>query len=843
LPLLSTASQPAIKKEAITQRRSRYIENPGIAAPLNNLADLYSARGDYAKAEPLYQRALNIWEKVMGPEHPYVAEVLDNLADLYREKGDYAKAEPFYHRALTIIENAFGPEHPVVASILKGLARLYAAKAEIARSVSLLSRANVIDERVLALNLVIGSERQKVDYLKVYAQQTDYTLSFHIQAAPHDPQALDLAFTTLLQRKARGLDAMTDSIAIFRRRATPEDRALLNKLVEASSRLAALTLKDPGRAKLDTYRKQLDDLKDKVDKLEGELSSRSDFYRKQRQQQSKPATRSAVQSALPANSALVEFARFTPEGIPIKQSRPPRYLAYLLPAQGQPKWVDLGEAAIIDRAVEEWRRALRNPNRQVKRLARALDRKLMQPLRSILSRDTHRLLIAPDGQLNLIPFAALVDEQNRYLIERYSISYLTSGRDLLRLQTSEPSRNRPLLVANPEFGGYNAIVRGDGRNFAKSGARRQARSQIDHRRIFFQPLPATEAEALAIKAMLPEASVLRREQATETALKQARGPQILHIATHGFFLDYQKSLPAKADKQSITPLAITGYDTAAFTHFTIQLESTPAFETAKERIKVLKEQGVDAYILKSQLKRKDMFYRVRTGNFSTYVEAQKYGASLREKGLASEFFVARYKPPQENFLEPEPVIAGNSQTPTDTRSDLRLNKFAAQVKNPLLRSGLALAGVNRGENGDDDGILTALEATYLDLLGTELVVLSACDTGVGEVKNGEGVQGLRRALVLAGSESQVISLWQVSDEPTKNLMIEYYKALQQGAGRSEGLRQVQLSMLRGRGKWRHPYYWAAFIQSGEWANLDSHRAPRQIIKHDHVINREDVNNY
>jgi CHAT domain-containing protein len=119
--------------------------------------------------------------------------------------------------------------------------------------------------------------------------------------------------------------------------------------------------------------------------------------------------------------------------------------------------------------------------------------------------------------------------------------------------------------------------------------------------------------------------------------------------------------------------------------------------------------------------------------------------------------------------------------------------------------------------------LTALEAAYLDLSGTKLVVLSACDTGVGEVRNGEGVQGLRRALVLAGSESQVMSLWPVADEATKDLMIPYYKALQEGEGRNEGLREVQLRMLRGRKDRQHPFYWAAFIQSGEWANLDGRR--------------------
>ncbi len=77
-----------------------------------------------------------------------------------------------------------------------------------------------------------------------------------------------------------------------------------------------------------------------------------------------------------------------------------------------------------------------------------------------------------------------------------------------------------------------------------------------------------------------------------------------------------------------------------------------------------------------------------------------------------------------------------------------------------------------------------------------MVVLSACETGIGEVKNGEGVYGLRRALVLAGSQSQVMSLWQVSDEATRDLMVAYYKRLKADEGRTEALRQVQLQMLR-----------------------------------------------
>jgi CHAT domain-containing protein len=140
----------------------------------------------------------------------------------------------------------------------------------------------------------------------------------------------------------------------------------------------------------------------------------------------------------------------------------------------------------------------------------------------------------------------------------------------------------------------------------------------------------------------------------------------------------------------------------------------------------------------------------------------------------------------------------------------------------LLRSGLALAGANLRKGGDDDGILTALEASGLNLWGTKLVTLSACDTGLGEVKNGEGVYGLRRAFVLAGTETLVMSLWPVSDDETLKMMTAYYRGLTQGQGRGEALRQVQLSMLKRRGR-DHPFYWASFIQSGEWANLEGRR--------------------
>ena len=142
--------------------------------------------------------------------------------------------------------------------------------------------------------------------------------------------------------------------------------------------------------------------------------------------------------------------------------------------------------------------------------------------------------------------------------------------------------------------------------------------------------------------------------------------------------------------------------------------------------------------------------------------------------------------------------------------------------NPLAVCGLALAGANLNKSGNEDGILSALETSSLDLWGTKLVTLSACDTGVGEVKNGEGVYGLRRSFFLAGAETLVMSLWPVSDYVTRELMTAYYTGLKNGLGRGQALRQAQLSVMKRKGR-GHPFYWASFIQSGEWANLDGKR--------------------
>jgi hypothetical protein len=148
--------------------------------------------------------------------------------------------------------------------------------------------------------------------------------------------------------------------------------------------------------------------------------------------------------------------------------------------------------------------------------------------------------------------------------------------------------------------------------------------------------------------------------------------------------------------------------------------------------------------------------------------------------------------------------------------------LAARPPDPLLRSGLLFAGVSAPApdtshaTPPDSALATALELASLNLWGTQLVVLSACDTGRGDIQPGQGVYGLRRAFLVAGAETVVMSLWKVNDETTRSLMEAYYTHLLAGQGRASALRQAMREL---RATQSHPYYWAPFIALGRDAPL------------------------
>ncbi|MGB3188457.1 MAG: CHAT domain-containing protein, partial [Limnoraphis sp.] len=660
-----------------------------VANSLNNLALLYSDQGRYDEAEPLYQRSLAIYEKALGGNHPDVANSLHNLALLYRDQGRYSEAEPLYQRSLAIREKALGENHPDVAQSLNNLALLYQVQGDTTQAINFLSRGLDVEEQNLNVLLATGSERQKQDSMKTVSNTTNAAISLHIKDAPNNSEAARLALTTILRRKGRILDVMTDNLQLLRENITPENQQLLDELATVRTELATLIYNQPENIPEEQYRQQVANLRQKSDQLEAELSRRSAEFRTI----SEPVTIEAVQQLIPEDAALVEFVLYYPWNAKANQWGKPHYAAYILKSSGEPQWVDLGEAEPIHKAaffrfnlaLKDKKDAFMGNSNQVKQTGRKLDELLMQPIREKLGNVNH-IIVSPDAQLNLIPFAALVDENNRYLLETYQITYLTTGRDLVRLQLEYSHKQPPVIVANPDYDkpgepttvavSKNSEISpqtwGDRGGLSQTRGMNQLSRGVD---MSFGALPGTAEEAKVIAPLLSDVTLFTQSQATENAVKQLQSPNILHIATHGFFL---KNLP-----------------------------------------------------------------RVEPDNTFGFIS--------------------------ENTQQNTPI-----------------------QENPLLRSGLALAGFNPRESGEDDGVLTALEVANLKLRGTKLVVLSACETGLGEIENGEGVYGLRRAFTLAGAESLLMSLWTVSDEGTKELMIKYYQRLLQNQGRSDALRQVQL---------------------------------------------------
>ncbi len=677
---LPTTVTGQISTSASTERKiSSLVEEA------TKLYNLYN-QGNYQERIPSFKTPLLFLffrQAALGNKHLHYAIDLDTRALLYESQGRYSEAEPLFRQALDITKEQLGPDHPSVASRLNNLAALYWSLGKINSTLTYLQQGLAIEESNLEYNLPAGSEAQKQAYLLTLDWSNQAPISLHLQDAPHSSKAAQLAFTTIAQRKGRLLDFLSHNKQLLRRNLDPKSQQLLDDLNGAKSQLANLYHYPPSQITPD-YHQTIEQFHQQIRTLEAQLSRHSSLYR----QASQPITIKTIQQQLPAHTALVEFVQYQPYNPKQQSWDEPRYAVYLLHSQGSPVGRDLGTVAEIETTLKLLKLSLQDPKtppEQLQNVTHEVYQLLMEPIRSHLGK-TRQILIAPDQELNTIPFEALVDQNQEYLVQNYHITYLTSSRDLVRIAQDYDSETPPLLLGNPNF--TQALASPVASNNINQTNSERALRWSDISQWSFSPIPQTETEVKTLGKLLGVKPLIQ-EQATEAVVKQTQSPQILHIATHGFF---------------------------------------------------------------------------RSSN--------------------------------------------NDRT------------------SQLLRSGLVLAGFQNPEQYQnrrmEDGILTALEVTGLNLRGTELVVLSACETGQGEVSRGDGLYGLRRALVIAGAETQVISLWRVDDNSTKELMIAYYQRLEQGQGRSEALRQTQLAVLEGtlenmsQKKYQHPYYWAGFIASGNW---------------------------
>jgi CHAT domain-containing protein len=695
----------AAYNELVKMYEKQYGKAGGFAASaaIYPLADIYKKKKNYKKARQLLEKLSAVYSGTLGGFSGTTPLIL--LSEVEREAGNFAEARRLSARVLAAAQKTYGKSHPMTANYSERMAILDLALDKAPRALALLERAYGTEKKNIALILASGTEDDNRTYLSERRHHLHVAVTLHARYMPRSQRAIELGLDTVLTRKGRLLDASAGSVGTLRKGLSKKDQELLARLSAARAELSKLVLAGAQATGGDerAYAKEIARLETQVRKLEAQVRARSAVFRAKEQ----PIEIVNIRRAIPADAALVElvsYKRIDPKSTDYLPKSGDRYGAYVVKRRGKIAFYDLGPTRRIDKLVDALRTELSSSKGDsYKELGKRLYNLVVKRLEPSIGKARH-VLLAPDGALNLLPFAALVDGDDKFLVERYRFTYLTSGRDLARLSVVVKSKSGAMIFADPSFDDSRDPA---SRSKSTKGKTRGLRSR-SLRSIKWQRLPGTAEEAEALVKLIDKASLFRGTRATESRLKKVDAPKILHLATHGFFL------PASGDEDA---------------------ES---------------------------------------------VELPGSGGPAQAFGIGAV-------------------------TPT----------VGTGPENPLLRSGLALAGANKLASGTEDGVLTALEASGLDLWGTKLVVLSACETGVGKVAQGEGVYGLRRALVIAGAESLLMSLWQVDDDATRDLITGYYRRLERGKGRSEALRLSQLRMLRSD-KYQHPFYWASFIPSGQW---------------------------
>jgi tetratricopeptide (TPR) repeat protein len=710
----------------------------------NNLGIVLHHLGELVRAREHYEQALAIRRKALGQEHPETASTLSNLASLAKTMEDFASADALYEQALAIYQKSLGPQHPHTAQVVQSIAQLKVALGHEAQALALMQQAAAADDWLIGQVFSSTSDRERLSFLGIVRWRFEMFLSLVCDYPRVGEHALRAAFDLVLRRKAIAAEAAAVQRDAVWGGKYPALQAQLEQLARLRMQIARKSLAGAGPEGPQAHQEQLNEWQIDKDRLEAQLCRQ--IPEMNLEEKLRQADRRAIAQSLPEGASLVEFVRFHCfdfKALPARgerQWRPAHYLAFIMLA-GESEgigMIDLGEAEPIDRLIAEFRNSVsRAPEGRTDRdlsicepeqfpgesrnAGSRLRAAVFDPLCSALGK--HRgVLLAPDGDLTLVPFEILPVADAEVLADKYQISYLGTSRDLLRFKSEFSDKaGEALVVCDPDFDLAGVQVTGQSESNPPSkdisqpvATTQQPASNLgrlsrdfDRSRYYFRRLAGTRAEGERIADLLGVQPWIEGAALEGRLKQQCRSPRVLHLATHGFFLRDQPEDPM--------------------------------------------QWGGDLNLRSS---------------------------SVMEKTLLSG---------------PLP-------------------------ENPLLRSGLALAGANTWLRQGilapeaEDGLLTAEDVSGLELLATDLVVLSACESGLGEVRTGEGVFGLQRAFVLAGAKTLVMSLWNVPDEVTCELMAAFYERLLQGRPKANALREAQRQV---RNQYPDPYYWGAFVCLGD----------------------------
>jgi tetratricopeptide (TPR) repeat protein len=775
-------------------------DHPDLAGSLNNLATLYHLMGRYEQAEPLHRRSLEIREAKLGKDHPDVAASLNNLATLYKDMGRYEQAEPLYQRSLEILEAKLGKDHPAVAAPLNNLASLFTAQDKPEAAADDYDQARRIVRRHAGRVLPLLSEREQLDLFHRTDERSLFaalTLAYR-----HAADAALAARSAVWLLNAKGLAQQTRSQTLRAARDTQDPRGgeATRELLDVRRQLARLTLNPPSATQQEAHRQ-----------WQQQLSQREQELVKQLQRQGAAVEDvdpwielPKLRASLPENAVFIDLARFEVYNFRAtgKEKRwgPARYAAWVTPREGPVQVIDLGEAGKIDAAVAKARRALDEAPRRLKadgeieaekaaRHALAdLAALVLQPLRKDID-GAQRWVISPDGNLWLVPWAALPLDDRTYAAEKHTQQFVVSGRDLLAAPARGGAAAAPAVFADPDF------------DRAAPGSPRLAGRSCPGR-IGAWPMTFVFVEGGQVRIYDAEGE---RALAGEGSWDLS-GDDITIRTKVSRFTGRLEGGRASGERQKRNDDDSVSRDRW---EFRLPQEDTPEpgqtrglTELKLGKVRRLPGTAAEAEAIAEGLhKLFDVAPLLRTQEKAT---TSAFLALRRPRALvlATHGF---FLPDQELGPEEKERLARDPEA-----------KLRQRIEDPLLRCGLLLAGCNK-PSGSDTGVLTGREVLSADLRGCELVVLSACETGLGDVRVGEGVAGLRQAFQLAGASSVLASLWKVPDDETALLMAALVDGLDQGQDRAAALAEAQrrrIAARRDKFGAAHPYFWAAFSLTG-----------------------------
>ena len=815
-------------------------EHPDYALTLNNLAEFYITIGDYARAEPLHLQCKEIRKKVLGDEHPDYAATLNNLGQFYQTMGDYARAEPLFLQCQQIQKTMLGEEHPHYAHVLGNLSFLYRTMQQHSKAEAFAAESMSLARSLLDKSSIILSERQQL----AMNQMLRYRLDSYLSLALDNPEFQAKAAREVLQWKGATL------VRQRAMRLAAEEPGISERFVElqqVSRQLASLSRATPS-GELDDWKKRITNLTTDKERLEAQLSRDSATFRSAMQQ----ITPEQIQAAIPPDAVLIDFLQFS-------RSRPAEkkgqwdyttsLLAVIVKHNGDPQLIELGAIAPLSVAIDTWRQTF-GVSPQGKQAGLAIRQQIWKPLLKHIA-DAKTVLVSTDGVVGRLPLAALPGkEPGTYLIEDHHLAMIPVPQLLPALVNDLGNKalsRELLLLGDVDYDAEPAAPEESHRKKRRPGQSENRADLIDSA---FRPLSGAAGEVAAIQVLYSDlfeaddddVHTLKQTTATEAAFRDIAGEfRHLHLATHGFFAPptvLSAMSPEAIDKAassqqtfsetsaSTLPPRITGIGAGlqVVDRGSVITQIVPGGPAAKDGqlqptdIIVGVAEGEEEFVELAGLSLQQIVQLIR-GREGSQVRLQVLSGGEGEPQVVA---ITR------DVLPGTPVA---SRSDAASRGQLVSSDHSVTGWNPGLLSGLAMAGANlEPEPGKDDGILTSQEIAFLPLNGVDTVVLSACETGLGEVAGGEGLIGIQRAFQVSGARTTVASFWKVDDLVTRRLMERFYRNLwEKEMPRLDSLREAQLYILNNPESIRgakaddqeatervSPRYWAAFQLSGDW---------------------------